>query len=351
MKAIIKTQKGKSFQLKEIVEPKVVHSGDVKLKMIYSGICGTDVHIYNFDQWAETNIKLPHVNGHEGVGQIVEVGADVSGFAVGDYVSFETHIYCNECRICAMDNWHVCQKMKILGVTRDGVWSQFVVLPAKVLFKLTDEVPLKYAAILEPFGNAYHTQSYSNLVGKNVLVMGDGPIGLFAALIARVKGAKRLFITGINSKREEIAKKCNLNFINPTTVDLKKHLHELTDGEGIDVILESSGSDVALKQGADLINECGEINIISLYKREIMDLRLNAMIFKNLRVQLVTGRKMWSTWKESYALLKSGKIPFAMLDKIITHVLSFHNFEQGYREIFNNNAGKILLSFQEDKIR
>lgn len=165
-------------------------------------------------------------------------------------------------------------------------------MPEKVLFKLTDEVPLKYAAILEPFGNAYHTQSYSDLVGKNVLVMGDGPIGLFAGLIAEVKGPKRLFITGINPKRAEIAKKCGLHFINPMKVDLKKHLHELTDGEGIDVIIESSGSDFALKQGIELINECGEINIISLYKKEIMDLHLNAMVFKNLRVQLVTGRKM-----------------------------------------------------------
>ena len=349
MKAIVKTGNEKSFHLKEVDDAKIVHQNDVKLKMVYSGICGTDVHIYNFDQWAQANIKTPHINGHEGVGQVVEIGSDVKNFAVGDYVSFETHIYCNKCRICQMGNYHVCKEMKILGVSRHGVWSQFVVMPEKVLFKLTDEVPLKYAAILEPFGNAYHTQSYSDLKGKNVLVMGDGPIGLFAGLIARVKEAKRLFITGINPRREQIAKSCDLHFINPMKVDLKKHLHELTDGEGIDVIIESSGSDIALKQGAEIINECGEMNIISLYKKEIMDLRLNAMIFKNLRVQLVTGRKMWSTWNESYELLKSGKIALKYLDNIITHVLPFTEFEKGYQQILNNNAGKILLSFREDQ--
>lgn len=346
MKAIVKTGSVKSFELLEVPEPKIVRPDEVKLKMVYSGICGTDVHIYHFDQWAQTNIKTPHINGHEGVGQVVEIGSGVKDFAVGDYVSFETHIYCEECRICNMENYHVCKKMKILGVSRDGVWSQFVIMPDKILFKLTDEVPLKYAAILEPFGNAYHTQSYSELKGKNVVVMGDGPIGLFAGLISRTREPKRLFITGINPKREEIAKKCGLHFINPMKVDLEKELHKLTEGEGIDVVIESSGSDIALKQAAELINECGEINIISLYKKEIMDLSLNAMIFKNLRVQLVTGRKMWTTWNESYELLKSGKISFEMLENIITHVLPFSDFEKGYQQILSNNAGKILLSFR-----
>ena len=349
MKAIVKVEHTKSFQLKEVVEPTITTPDGVKLKMVYSGICGTDVHIYNSDQWAKTNIKTPHVNGHEGVGQIVETGDQVKDFAVGDFVSFETHIYCNECRVCQMGNYHVCKKMTILGVSRDGVWSEFVVMPEKVLFKLTGGLDLKYAAVLEPFGNAYHTQSYSNLVGKNVLVTGDGPIGLFAALIARVKGAKRLFITGINKKREEIAKNCDLHYINPLNVDLEKELDLLTDGEGIDVVLESSGSDLALKQSINLLNECGEINIISLYKKEVLTLHLNAMIFKNLRVQLVTGRKMWSTWNESYALLKSGKIPLKMLDNIITHFLPFQEFEKGFGEILKGNAGKILLSFDKKK--
>ena len=235
--------------------------------------------------------------------------------------------------------------MEVLGVTRDGVWSEFVVMPKRVLFKIDKGVPLRYAAILEPFGNAYHTQSYSNLKGKNVLVSGDGPIGLFCALIARTRHPKRLFITGITAARSKIAKACDLHYIDPSKVNLKKRLEVLTKGEGIDVILESSGNEHALKQGIDLINECGEINVISLYKKEQLDLRLNAMIFKNLRLQLVTGRKMWTTWNEAFALIKSGKISYKFLDKVITHTFPFESFERGFETILTGNAGKVLLTF------
>lgn len=350
MKAIVKTNLGKkSFQLQNLPEPKLLQPGDVKLKMLYSGICGTDLHIYNGDQFAKKHIKTPHINGHEGVGQIIAMENSASKFQIGDYVALETHIFCNKCSVCQKGNYHVCKNMEILGVTKNGVWSEFVVLPEKILFKLDKNIPLKYGLLLESLGNAYHTQSYSQLTNKNVLITGDGPIGLFAGLIAKTKNPKNLFITGITAKRQKVAENCGLIYLNPYKIDLTKSLKTLTKDEGIDVVLETTGNQQVLKKVGEIINPSGEINVISLYKKELITLPINLMVLKNLRLQLVTGRKIWSSWKDAYSLIKNNQIKSYALDAIISDIIPFQKFEQGFAKIIQGKACKVLLSFNHKK--
>ncbi len=347
MKAIIKEKPGKGFVIKDIPEPQIKNPRDVKLQMIYSGICGTDFHINEWDEWSAENIKTPHINGHEGLGKIVAVGNAVTKTKVGDIVSFETHIYDNVCRICKMGGYRVCRNMDILGVSVAGVWREYAIMPENIIFKLDGQVPYKYCAILEPFGNAYHTQSVSDIEGKNVLVMGDGPIGIFAALIAKTRHPKHLFITGINDFRANVIKKCGLNFINPMKVDLKKKLMELTNNEGIDVILEFSGSTIALKSAVDIINELGDINILSIYPKQEISLRINDLTFKNVRIQTILGRKIWSTWNGAYELLKSKKVPWEYIEKIISHQMPFTDFAKGIELIRAKKTLKVQLTFPE----
>ncbi len=347
MKAIIKTKPGKGFTITDCPEPQINHPEAVKLKMIYSGICGTDVHIYQWDQWAQKNIKTPHINGHEGLGRVVAIGDQVTKVKIGDYVSFETHIFDNTCRICKMGGFRVCRNMQIPGVSVDGVWREFAVLPEKIIFKLDGKVPLKYCAILEPFGNAYHTQSVSEIANKNVLVMGDGPIGIFAALIVQTRNPRHLFITGINEYREKVIRDCGLKFINPMKTDLKTEIMKRTNNEGIDVILEFTGNVDALKSAANIINELGNINILSIYPEAEVKLPLNELTFKNVKIQFVLGRKIWSTWEKSYELIRSRKITWDNLDKVITHKIPFTEFEKGFDLLFKRQALKVLMQFDQ----
>ena len=347
MKAIVKDKPGEGFILTDRPEPQIKQSTEVKLKMIYSGICGTDVHINQWDQWSKENINLPHINGHEGLGKIVAVGDKVTKVKPGDYVSFETHIYDNTCRICKMNGYRVCRNMDILGVSVSGVWREYVVMPENIIFKLDGTVPLKYCAILEPFGNAYHTQSVSKIEGKNVLITGDGPIAIFAALIVQTRNPKHLFITGINEFRKNIIRKCGLNLIDPMQTDLKAKIMKETNNEGIDVVLEFTGNTKVLDSIVDIISELGDINILSIYPQQEIMVRLNELTFKNVRIQTILGRKIWSTWNEGYNLIKSKKIAWEHIDNVITHTIPFEQFKKGFELLSKHEASKILMTFGE----
>ena len=355
MKAIVKKQPGKGFEEAEIKEPKNINPDEAIIKMLYSSICGTDVHIYQWDDWSSKNIKTPHINGHEGVGIVEAIGDDVTNVKVGDYVAYETHNYCNNCHVCKQGNTHVCKEMTILGVNIQGVWREKTIIPAKILFKIPQDsnIPIRYCGILEPFGNAEHTLSKTeNLEGKNVLITGDGPIGLFAALIARARKAKKVMITGLGGTRLNIAKDCGIETIDVLQFkgeSLDKKINELTNNEGLDVIAEFSGQPDVLKDAVRLINPGGDINVLSVYKNNEFPVNFNELVFKNINMHFICGRKIFSTWTNSFNLINSGAVKLENIDKIITHEFRLEDFEKGFQAIFGGQAGKVLLKIASDE--
>ena len=349
MKAIIKNTKNDQFTLQEVEEPKIVKGNEVKIKMLYSSICGTDVHIYKWDEWSQKEITLPHINGHEGVGQVVEIGSEVANVAIGDYVSYETHYYCGKCDPCSRGKEHVCKNMKILGVHIDGVWREKAVVPSELLFKIPQnvKVPVKYLGILEPFGNAHHTLSYTNLHDKNILIQGDGPIGIFATLIARQHGARRVILSGWGDTiRQKIAKDIGITFIDRSKLNESEYeakVHELTNNEGIQFIGEFTGNPSALKEAISIIDPGGQISVLSIYPKGEFAVDINSLVLKNATMQFICGRKIFETWEKSFELINSGKINLKDIDKIITHEFSLEDFKKGFDEIMAGRAGKVLL--------
>ena len=351
MKAVVKTKPGKGFTYKEMPSIKNVKRGEVKIKMIYSSICGTDVHINQWDDWSKKTIKTPQINGHEGVGQVVEIGPGVKNVKKGDFVSYETHYYCEKCTVCKQGNIHVCKKMTILGVHMDGTWGEEIKIPSKLLFKIpkTRKVPLKYCGILEPFGNAHHTLSYTDLKGKNVLISGDGPIGIFGALIAKAKGAKTVHLTGASTFRLNLAKKCGIKVIDVRkTKNLKATIDKLTKGQGIDAIGEYSGAPIALQNMIDIINPGGYIGVLSVYSKNKFDIEVNELVFKNINMQFICGRKIFETWEDSFKLINTGKIKLSAIDKIVTHEFALKDYQKGFKAIESGKAGKVLLKIGND---
>ena len=350
MKAVVKETKSQGFVLKEIKEPQIANADEVKIKMIYSSICGSDVHIYNWDEWSQKEISIPHINGHEGVGQVVEIGEKVTNVKVGDYVGYETHYYCMKCFQCKTDNKHVCKNMKILGVHIEGVWREKAVLPSRLLFKIPSDtkVPLRYLGILEPFGNAYHTLSYTELKGKNILIQGDGPIGIFAALIAKAKGAKNIILSGWGSTvRKDIAIECGIEFVDRSKYnsyeDFNKKISDLTNEVGIHFIGEFTGNPSGLQDAIKMIEPAGHIGILSIYNKNTFDLDVNTLVLKNATMQFICGRRIFDTWTESFKLINSGQVSMEHIDKIITHQYDLADFQKGFDQIFAGKACKVLL--------
>ncbi len=355
MRAIIKKTSGPGFEF-ETSSPEItdLQPGEAKIKMIYSSICGTDVHIYKWDDWANATIKTPQINGHEGIGMVEEVGEGVTNVKPGDFVSYETHNYCEECHVCKQGNIHVCKKMTILGVHLDGTWADQVRIPAKILFKLPEDrkVPLRYCGILEPFGNAHHTLSYTSLEGKNVVISGDGPIGAFAALVAKGRNAKRVFVVGANKFRMNMIKELGFEVLNAreftSSEELKTKFDELTDGEGIDAIGEFSGAPIALNNMIDVINPGGYLGVLSVYGKNEFEVKINELVFKNIQAQFICGRKIFETWEESFDMINNEIIPLSAIDKIITHEFDLEDYEKGFEAITSGAAGKVLLKINPD---
>lgn len=346
MKAIMKLKPEMGFELKEVEEPKLKESTDVKLKILKSSICGTDYHIYNYDDWTKENVKLPHLNGHEVLAEIVEVGSGVKQFHVGDVVACETHIFCGNCYQCRTGNSHVCSNMEILGVHRDGIWGEYQVVPQNILWKI-EGIDHKYAGIMEPLGNAIHTLSYSDVAGKHVLISGAGPIGIMAAYVAKIRGAATVSITEINDYRIKMVEKMNLNIhiINPSKDNLKEKTQKITGKHGIDVIAEMTGNEKALQDMCELVVPAGEINILSIYPTKNITLPLNDLVFKNIKVQTITGRRLFSTWNTASEWLKFGLLDPKALDYVITHEFKMEDFEKAFEVMKKGECGKMILDF------
>ncbi|AIN62462.1 TPA: L-threonine 3-dehydrogenase [Providencia stuartii] len=340
MKALSKLKAEPGIWMTEVPKPELGHN-DVMIKIRKTAICGTDVHIYNWDEWSQKTIPVPMVVGHEYIGEIVEIGQEVKGFKIGDRVSGEGHITCGHCRNCRGGRTHLCRNTIGVGVNRPGCFAQYLVLPAFNAFKIPDNIPDEIAAIFDPFGNAVHTALSFDLVGEDVLVSGAGPIGIMAAAVCRHVGARHVVITDINDYRLELAKKMGVTrAVNVGRENLKDVMKELGMQEGFDVALEVSGSPAAFHSMLDTMNHGGRIALLGIPSSE-MAIDWSKVIFKGLFIKGIYGREMFETWYKMATLIQSG----LDLSPIITHQFSIDDFQKGFDVMRSGQSGKVILNW------
>lgn len=321
-----------------------VGPNDLLIKIKKSSICGTDVHIYKWDEWAQKTIPAPMIVGHEYVGVVAGMGSEVRGFEIGDRVSGEGHITCGHCRNCRAGRRHLCRNTLGVGVNRQGSFAEYLVLPAFNAFKLPDDISDDVAAIFDPFGNAVHTALQFDLVGEDVLVTGAGPIGIMAAAVAMHVGARNVVITDINEYRLDLARKMGVTrAVNVARENLWEVAQtELGMREGFDVGLEMSGSGIAFSQMIDVMNNGGKVALLGIPAGEVK-IDWNAVIFKMLTIRGIYGREMFETWYKMAALIQSG----LDLTPVITHHYGIRDFQKGFDAMLSGESGKVILSWEE----
>lgn len=340
MKALGKIKAEPGIWMMDVPEPKVGHN-DVLIKIKKTAICGTDMHIYKWDDWAQKTVPVPLVTGHEFVGEVVAMGGEVTGFKVGDRVSGEGHLTCGFCRNCRAGKRHLCRKTQGVGYHVTGCFAEYFVMPAFNVFKLPDDVPDHLASILDPFGNATHTALKFNLVGEDVLITGAGPIGMMAVAIAKHVGARHVVITDMNEYRLELARKMGATrAINPQQTSLREVMKELRIIEGFDVGLEMSGNAQAFNQMLDVMNHGGSVALLGILPAGT-GIDWNHVIFKMLTVQGIYGREMFETWYKMVSMLQSG----LNIEPVITHQFPVDEYEQGFQTMMSGQSGKVILNW------
>ena len=341
MKAVIKAKRTKGLNFSDAPTPQL-GLRDALIKVKVASICGTDVHINDWTRWAQHRFTPPHIIGHEFVGNVVKIGKEVTWVKVGDCVSAESHISCGCCYQCKNGYTEVCKNLKLLGVDYDGAFAEYVVLPEHVLWKNDPKIPDEWATIQEPFGNAIDTVMAEDVSAKTVLIMGAGPIGLFATGIARASGASLIIVSDPNNYRLNISKKMGSHItLNPKRQDITNPVFKATKNNGVDVVLEFSGNNQALNQGLRVITPGGRISILGIYERRIaIDLN-KEVIFKKIRIYGITGRKVFSTWYKTSRFLSSGLVDPG---PIITHQFSLKDYEKGMKLMRNGKCGKVILN-------
>ena len=308
---------------------------DLLIKIRKTAICGTDVHIYNWDEWSQKTIPVPMITGHEYVGEVVAVGQEVAGFQPGDRVSGEGHITCGHCRNCRGGRTHLCRNAIGVGVNRQGCFAEYLVIPAVNAFKIPDNISDELAAIFDPFGNAVHTALSFDLVGEDVLITGAGPIGIMAAAICRHVGARHVVITHVKEYRLGVARAVNIS-----EESLPQVMRALEMTEGFDVGLEMSGVPDAFRSMLDVMNHGGRIAMLGIPPAS-MSIDWNQVIFKGLFIKGIYGREMFETWYKMAALLQSG----LDLSPVITHRYGIDDFQRGFDDMRTGQAGKVILDW------
>ena len=351
MHAVVKRKREPGAEIEEVPKP-ALGKCEVLVKMTNTSICGTDVHIWDWNHWAQKRLqKLPIIFGHEFCGEIVEVGPDVKSVGVGDIVSAETHIVDGTCYQCRTGRMHICRNMKILGVDTDGVFAEYVRLPEMNARRLPNGLDPKIGSLLEPLGNATFTvlpdEKLNDIKGKNVVVAGAGPIGLMAIAILKVYGAKQVISTELASEkvRFALAKKMGADHVLDASMGseaLVREVKELTDGNGADVCLEMSGAAPALKQVFEMLTPGGRVSILGLYNDPVtLDVN-NVITFKSATVYGITGRRMFQTWDQMYKILWRKDFR-EKLSSVVTHTLPIRDIEQGMKLISTTQAAKVSL--------
>ena len=341
MKALIKSRSEPGLWLEDVPDPEFGNN-DVKIRVMLTGICGTDVHIYDWDAWAQSTIRIPTVIGHEFVGYVSAVGDNVSDLAVGDIVSGEGHVVCGRCRNCMAGRRHLCAHAKGVGVNRDGAFAEYVVLPVTNVWKHKPSVPLEIAAIFDPFGNAVHTALSFPVLGEDVLITGAGPIGIMAAAVARHAGARYTVITDRNRYRLQLAEKLGVTMaIEPSETPLAKVQEQLGMQEGFDVGLEMSGNPNAFRDMLANMSHGGKIAMLGIPSGDIA-INWNQVIFNMLTIKGIYGREMYETWYKMTVMLESG----LDISPVITHKFSYIDFQQGFQVMRSGECGKVVLDWR-----
>ncbi|RUO81165.1 L-threonine 3-dehydrogenase [Idiomarina tyrosinivorans] len=340
MKALAKLHAEPGIWMTDVEKPEYGYN-DLLIRIKKTAICGTDVHIYNWDEWSQKTIPVPMVVGHEYVGEVAAMGDGVRGFEVGDRVSGEGHITCGHCRNCRAGRRHLCRNTVGVGVNRPGAFAEYLVIPAENAFKLPDDVSDDLAAIFDPFGNAVHTALAFDLVGEDVLITGAGPIGIMAAAVARHVGARHVVITDVNPYRLQLAEKMGVTrAVDVSKTPLKDVMAELGMKEGFDVGLEMSGVPSAFQQMLATMNHGGKVAMLGI-PPESMAIDWNQVIFKGLTLQGIYGREMFETWYKMASLLQSG----LDLSPILTHQLPIDDFQEGFETMISGKSGKVILNW------
>lgn len=341
MKALVKTKREPGLWLEDIPEPKL-GINDVLIEVDRTGICGTDLHIYQWDSWAQETIPTPMAVGHEFVGRIVEVGANVTDFHPGEVVSGEGHVVCGRCRNCLAGRRHLCAHTQGVGVNRPGAFAEYIALPMSNVWHHADDVDLDIAAIFDPFGNAVHTALSFDVLGEDVLITGAGPIGVMAAAVVRHAGARHVVVTDVNPFRLQLAESMGATLtVNAQERDLHQVQADLGMTEGFDVGLEMSGNASAFRQLLDNMCHGGKVAMLGIPSEPIA-IDWNQVVFNMLTIKGIYGREMYETWYKMTVMLQSG----LDISPVITHRLPVDDYETGFEAMRSGQSGKVILNWK-----
>jgi len=343
MEAVVKAKAAPGIELREVPVP-VPGPGEVLVRVLAASVCGTDLHIFNWDPWAQGRIKPPLIPGHEFSGEVAGVCRGVTAVKEGDFVSAEMHVACGKCLQCRIGQAHICQHVRILGVDANGAFAGYVIIPETNIWKLSPTIPRDWCSLLDPLGNAVHTVLAGNIAAQTALVTGCGAIGLFSIAVAKACGAAKVFAVEVNAHRRAVAATMGADLVlDPATDNVKEQVLEATGGTGVDVLLEMSGHPAAISQGFALLRTGGRASLLGIPSRPVeMDLA-REIIFKGATVQGINGRKMYETWFQMEALLASGKLN---LEPVITHRLKLSEFTHAMGFLKSGEAIKVVFNLE-----
>jgi threonine 3-dehydrogenase len=340
MLAVVKPEAAPGTEIREVPRP-TFGPNEVLVKVEVASICGTDLHIYNWDQWAQRRIHPPLIPGHEFCGVVEAVGKDVTAVKEGDFVSAEMHVACGKCLQCRIGESHICQHVKIIGVDANGAFAEYVVIPESNIWKLDPSIPKEYASILDPLGNAVHTVLAGDIAAKSVAITGCGPIGLFCIAVARACGATQIFAIEPNQHRRRIAEQMKPDFaLDPTVDNVYDVVMQNTDGTGVDVVLEMAGRSDAIRSGFKILRLGGRMSLLGIPSKPVELNLAEEVIFKGATVQGINGRRMYQTWYQMTALLKANMLD---LHPVITDRIAMKDFASGMARLQTGEASKILM--------
>ena len=340
MRALVKNSPEHGIWMDDLPEPEC-NTNDVKIRVTHSAICGTDLHIYKWDEWAQKNLNLPLTVGHEFCGVIDEIGSAVSQYKVGDRVSGEGHLTCKNCRNCRAGKQHLCHKTIGVGIHRNGAFAEYLVIPESNVWPIHNDIPSEIASFFDPFGNAVHTALSYRLTGEDVLISGAGPIGIMAVAICKFSGSRNVVITDVNDYRLDLAVKLGATkAINPKKESLKDVFIELGINHGFDVGLEMSGNPEAFNQMIDKMYNGGNIALLGILPNSTK-INWDNVIFKGLNIKGIYGREMFDTWHKMTQMLRSG----LSISDVLTHRFNIDDFNDAFEVLKSGNCGKVILEW------
>src|SRR5437588_12277701 len=340
MLAVVKPEAKAGAEIRDVKIP-TFGDTDVLVKVKVASVCGTDLHIYDWDAWAQRRIHPPLIPGHEFCGTVAAIGREVTTVKEGDFVSAEMHVACGKCYQCRTGEAHICQHVKIIGVDANGAFAEYVRIPESNIWKIDPSIPADYASVLDPLGNAVHTVLAGEIAAQTVAVVGCGPIWLFSIAVARACGATQIFALEVNEHRRSLAEKMKADFaLNPATDDVYEKVMSATDGIGVDVMLEMSGKTDAIRLGFKILRLGGRVSLLGIPSKPVEFNLADDLIFKGAVVQGINGRLMYKTWYQMTALLKAGKLD---LGPAITDRMAMADFDKGMERLKTGAASKILL--------